>query len=45
MTPEKLTIARPMYDSKEYSLDVIAETIPVSRSTVCRHLAAGDKAQ
>ena len=39
MTPEKLTVARQMYDSKEHTLDTIAATIEVSRSTLYRHLA------
>ena len=39
MTPEKLAVARQMYDSKEHTLDTIAATIEVSRSTLYRHLA------
>jgi DNA invertase Pin-like site-specific DNA recombinase len=39
MTPEKVKIAREMYDSKEHSVEAIAKTIGVSRKTVYRHLA------
>lgn len=39
MTPEKLTVARQMYDSRQHTLDAIAATIEVSRSTLYRHLA------
>jgi len=33
-----------MYDSREHTLDAIAATIEVSRSTLYRHLAATDPA-
>lgn len=39
MTPEKLAVARHMYDSRQHTLDAIATTIDVSRSTLYRHLA------
>ena len=39
MTPEKVKVAREMYDSKEYTVEAIAKTIGVSRKTVYRHLA------
>lgn len=38
MTPEKVKIAREMYDAHEYSVETIAKTIGVSRMTVYRHL-------
>ena len=38
MTPEKLAVARQMYDSRQHSIDAIATTIGVSRSTIYRHL-------
>lgn len=38
MTPEKLRVAREMYDSKEHTVEAIAETVGVSRKTVYRHL-------
>ena len=38
MTPEKVKLAREMYDAHEYSVEKIAETIGVSRMTVYRHL-------
>jgi DNA invertase Pin-like site-specific DNA recombinase len=39
MTPDKLAVARQLYDSHEHTLDAIAATIEVSRSTLYRHLA------
>jgi DNA invertase Pin-like site-specific DNA recombinase len=41
MTPDKLAVARQLYDSKEHTLEAIAATIEVSRSTLYRHLAPG----
>jgi DNA invertase Pin-like site-specific DNA recombinase len=38
MTPEKVKLAREMYDAQEYTVDTIAKTIGVSRMTVYRHL-------
>jgi len=38
MTPEKLAVARQMYDSKQYTVGKIARTIGVGRSTVYDHL-------
>jgi DNA-binding phage protein len=40
MTPEKLRVAREMYDSKEHTLEVIARTVGVGRTTLYRHLSA-----
>jgi DNA invertase Pin-like site-specific DNA recombinase len=40
MTPDKLAVARQLYDGKEHTLEAIAATIEVSRSTLHRHLAA-----
>jgi DNA invertase Pin-like site-specific DNA recombinase len=40
MTPEKLRVAREMYDSKEHTLEVIARTVGVGRITLYRHLSA-----
>ena len=39
MTPNKIKVARKMYDSKEYTVEAIAEAVGVSRKTVYRHLA------
>jgi DNA invertase Pin-like site-specific DNA recombinase len=39
MTADKLAVAQKMYDSREYTLEAIAATIEVSRSTLYRHLA------
>jgi len=39
MTPEKVRVAREMYNSKEYTVEAIAQTIGVSRKTVYRYLA------
>ena len=38
MTPEKLLVARSMYESKKHTLASIAKTIGVSRATLHRHL-------
>jgi len=42
MTPDKLAVARQMYASREHTLNAIAGTIQVSRSTLYRHLAVGE---
>jgi len=39
MTPEKIKVAREMYDCREHTVEVIAQTLGVSRKTVYRHLA------
>jgi DNA invertase Pin-like site-specific DNA recombinase len=41
MTPDKLAVARQLYDSKEHTLNAIASIIGVSRSTLYRHLELG----
>jgi DNA invertase Pin-like site-specific DNA recombinase len=38
MTPEKVSVARTMYESREHSLAAIAETVGVSRATLYRSL-------
>ena len=38
MTPDKLAVARQLYDDGEHTLEAIAATIEVSRSTLYRHL-------
>ena len=40
MTPDKIKVAREMYDSKQHTVEAIARTIGVSRKTVYRHLTA-----
>jgi DNA invertase Pin-like site-specific DNA recombinase len=40
MTPDKLAVAQKMYDSRQHTLNAIANTIGVSRSTLYRHLTA-----
>jgi DNA-binding MarR family transcriptional regulator len=40
MTPDKLAVARQLYDAGDHTLAAIAATIEVSRSTLYRHLAA-----
>jgi DNA invertase Pin-like site-specific DNA recombinase len=40
MTPEKLSVARTMYDSRQHTSAKIAEVLEVSRATLYRHLAA-----
>ena len=39
MTPEKIKIARSLYDSKNYTVETIAKELGVSRKTVYRHLS------
>jgi DNA invertase Pin-like site-specific DNA recombinase len=39
MTPEKLRVAREMYDSREHTVAAIAATLGVSRATIYRSLA------
>ena len=43
LTGDKLRLARQMYDSQEYKLTAIADTLGVSRATVYRALAANDR--
>jgi DNA invertase Pin-like site-specific DNA recombinase len=38
MTPDKVKVARQMYDSREHTVEAIAKTLGVSRKTVYRHL-------
>src|SRR5271167_4819251 len=38
MTPEKVKVARKLYDAQELTVEEIAKTIGVSRKTVYRHL-------
>jgi DNA invertase Pin-like site-specific DNA recombinase len=38
MTPSKIKMARQMYDSREHTVQEIAQTVGVSRKTVYRHL-------
>jgi DNA invertase Pin-like site-specific DNA recombinase len=40
MTPDKLAVARQLYNTGDHTLAAIAATIEVSRSTLYRHLAA-----
>lgn len=40
MTPEKLTVARQMFESRKHTVAQIAKTIGVSRTTVYRSLSA-----
>ena len=39
MTPEKVRVARQLYDAQELTVEEIAKTIGVSRKTIYRHLA------
>ena len=38
MTPDKVKVARQMYQSKEHTVDAIVKTLGVSRKTIYRHL-------
>lgn len=40
MPPEKVAAARQMYDSKQYTVETIAQTLGVSRASIYRHLGA-----
>jgi DNA invertase Pin-like site-specific DNA recombinase len=39
MTPDKIKVARQMYDSREHTVEAIAKALGVSRKTIYRHLA------
>jgi DNA invertase Pin-like site-specific DNA recombinase len=43
MTPEKIAVARQMYDSKQHTMDTIARTVGVSRQTVYQHLQPAEE--
>ena len=45
MTPEKLAIAHQMYESRQYTVAVIARTLGVSRTSIYRHLGAATTAK
>ena len=38
MTPDKVKVARQMYNSQEHPVEAIAKTLGVSRKTIYRHL-------
>jgi DNA invertase Pin-like site-specific DNA recombinase len=42
MPPDKVTTARQMYDSKEFTVEAIARVLGVSRASIYRHLTAVD---
>src|SRR2546427_4564800 len=39
MTPDKVRLARQLYDSREHTVEAIARTIGVSRASIYRHLS------
>jgi DNA invertase Pin-like site-specific DNA recombinase len=39
MTPEKVTVARQLYDARDLKVEENAQTLGVSRKTIYRHLA------
>ncbi|MEV4511374.1 recombinase family protein [Dactylosporangium sp. NPDC049525] len=41
MTPDKLAVARQMYESKQHTVEAIAKVVGVSRATLYRHLEPG----
>src|SRR5918998_1303271 len=44
MTPQKLAVARQLYDSRQHTVAAIAKTLGVSRASLYRHLPAADPA-
>jgi DNA invertase Pin-like site-specific DNA recombinase len=38
MTPEKVTMARQLYESRRYTVEAIAQSLGVSRASIYRHL-------
>jgi DNA invertase Pin-like site-specific DNA recombinase len=40
MTPDKVKVARQMYDAREHTVEAIAQTLGVSRKTIYRHLTS-----
>jgi DNA invertase Pin-like site-specific DNA recombinase len=38
MTPDKVRLARQLYDSREHTVEAIAKTLGVSRASIYRHL-------
>jgi len=38
MTPDKVRLARQLYDSREHTVEAIANTLGVSRASIYRHL-------
>jgi DNA invertase Pin-like site-specific DNA recombinase len=38
MTPDKIKVARQLYDAREHTVEAIAKTLGVSRKTIYRHL-------
>lgn len=44
MTPEKVRLARQLYDSREHTVEAIAQTLGVSRASIYRHLEPGTPA-
>jgi DNA invertase Pin-like site-specific DNA recombinase len=45
MTPDKVVVAREMYESRRYTVAAIAKTLGVSRASIYRHLPAAVAAQ
>jgi len=43
MTPGKLDTARQLYDSKQHTMEQIAEIVGVSRATLYRHLEPAEQ--
>ena len=38
MTPQKLAVARQLYDARQHTVAAIAKTLGVSRASLYRHL-------
>jgi len=39
MTPDKVRLARQLYDSREHTVEAIAKTLGVSRASIYRNLS------
>jgi len=38
VTPDKIKVARQPYESREHTVEAIAQTLAVSQNTIYRHL-------
>ena len=43
MTPQKLQVAKQMYDSRKHTVAEIADAVGVSRASIYRHLTSAKR--